>query len=406
MNRLIFFCVFLALFTSVKAQNRMSSSEIAYLYNEEHEFLIQHRVALKDDKVKVYIRFILNSGSTRRTDYRMSYDVRSSYIDEKTVNSTVKIDSSNIVDSGFRQYVYALEFEKVSTDNLLVIDVYNQARDRHFYLDIPLKLKEWMPTPFLIFEEKKDIPYFTNYITQDYPVRIVDVFSDSQTYEINGKNAVNENKVAMPPFDDTELPVATGIPQDTVYSISNGEIFRFFNSGYHTIKSLDASASHLGIMVTDEVHPYFDNFKDLMAPLIYVSSNDEFKNMIASNNSRQAFEGFVNNTISTDQRVAKDFIKYYYRRVRKSARLFSDRREGWKTDKGMIYQVFGNPAQVFRNESTELWVYPTANGGRLRFIFDILIEDGEVKYQLIRAKRYRENWMRAVTKWRSGRIIE
>ncbi len=404
MNRLSLICIFLTLVTAVEAQNRMSSSEIAYLYNQEHEFLVQHRVASNGERVKVYLRFILNSGSIRMTDYRLSYDIRASYIDEKTVNSTISLDSADVVDTGFRQRVYAFEFEKLSADNLLVVDLYNTVRDKHFYLDIPLQLKEWSPTPFLIFEAKKDIPYFANYINKDYPVRLVDVFNGSQSYQINGTSS--SSTVAIPPFDDSNLPEAEGIPLDTLYGVTNAEEFRFYNNGYHTIKAANNPNNQLGIMVTDEVHPYFDNFRDLMTPLIYVSTNDEYKDMVAADDSRKAFETFVNNTISTNEQVAKDFIKYYYQRVRKSARLFSDNREGWKTDRGMIYQVFGNPAQVFRNESTELWVYPAANGGRLRFIFDILVEDGMIKYKLIRAKRYRENWMRAVTQWRSGRIIE
>lgn len=404
MNRLGLICIFLALLSSLKAQNRMSSSEIAYLYNEENEFLIQHKVALDGDRVKVYLRFILNSGSLRITDYRMSYDVRASYIDEKTVNSSVSLDSSNVIDVGFRQNVYSFEFTKESTDNLLVVDFYNSVRDKHFYLDIPLKLKEWQPTPYLLFEAEKEIPYFANYINKDYPVRVVNVFGGSASYQINGTNS--SNAVAMPPFDESEMAVASDIPLDTLYGVRNGEEFRFYNSGYHTIKSSENNSDQFGVLVTDEVHPYFNNFRDLMTPLVYVSTNDEYKNMVAASNSREAFESFVNNSISSNERVAKDFIKYYYRRVRRSARLFSNNQEGWKTDRGMIYQVFGNPAQVFRNESTELWVYPSSTGGRLRYIFDIIVEDGIVKYKLIRAKRYRENWMRAVTQWRSGRIIE
>jgi len=217
---------------------------------------------------------------------------------------------------------------------------------------------------------------------------------------------VNSNKlVAMPPFDDTEMLVASDIPMDTLYGVTNGEEFRFYNNGFHTIRS-SSSDMALGILVTDKVHPYFDNYRDLMDPLIYVSTNDELKKMKTASDGRQAFEEFVNNTISANEQVGKDFVKYYYRRVRKSARLFSENQDGWKTDSGMIYQIFGNPAQVFRNESTELWVYPSSSGGRLRYIFDIIVEDGIIKHKLIRANRYRENWMRAVTQWRSGRIIE
>lgn len=403
MKRLSLICLLSVLVSGLMAQSRMSSAEISYLYNQDHEFIAQHKVASNGNSVKVYLRFILNSGNVKISDYRLSYDIRASYIDEKTINSGIVIDSSNVLDTAFRQYVYAFEFEKESNDNLLVIDFYNSVRDKHFSLDIPLKLKNWSPTPYLVFQANKEIPYFDKYINRDFPIRIINVFDQSDRYEING---VNSNKtVSMPPFDDTEMPLASDIPLDTVYGVNNGEEFRLYNSGFHAIRS-SSSDKELGIVVMDDVYPYFDNYRDLMDPLIYVSTNDELKNMQAATDARQAFEEFVSNTISSNEQVGKDFIKYYYRRVRKSARLFSENQDGWKTDKGMIYQVFGNPSQVFRNENTELWVYPSSSGGRLRFIFDVVVEDGIVKYKLIRDKRYRENWMRAVTQWRSGRIIE
>ena len=72
----------------------------------------------------------------------------------------------------------------------------------------------------------------------------------------------------------------------------------------------------------------------------------------------------------------------------------------------MIYQIFGDPLQVFRNEKNELWVYSNSSGNRLRFTFDIEFEDGIKKHRLVRGNRYKEDWMSAVTQWRSGRIIE
>ena len=388
----------------LSAQSRMSSAEISYLYNEQNEFLVQHRVASEGNKVKVYLKFILNSGNVRISDYRLSYDLRTSYIDEKKVNSSVLIDTTDVIDVAFRQYVYAFEFKKLNSDALLVIDIYNISRDKHYSSDIPLAIKDWTPSPFLIFEADRDVPYFASYLNKEYPVRVMSPFGSNASYEVNG--VTNNLPVSLPPFDDSQKEAPAEVPLDTAYGVNHGEQFEFYTEGYYRIQSQDYEGSQLSIVVTDEFHPYFDSYNNLVSPLIYVSTNDEYAPMKSAQEGRLAFESFVNNSISSNNRVAKDFVKYYFRRIRKSARLFSENKEGWKTDRGMVYQVFGNPVQVFRNESTELWVYPSSTGGRLRFIFDIVPEDGMLKYKLIRAKRYRENWMRAVTQWRSGRIIE
>ena len=386
------------------AQQRMSSGELSYLYNQEHEFLVRHQIAAKDNQYKVYFNFMLNNGNVRISDYQLSYDLRSSYIDEKSPGSSVRIDTSQVVDVDFRQYTYELDFEKGENDNLLVIDIYNGVKDEHYYYDIPLVNGELKPTPFLIFEKEKNIPFFAKYINRNHPIRLMNPFGDSLNYEITGVE--NNRAVAHPPFYENETNEPSINPLDTLYGTNEGEVFEFYNEGYYTIKASSHPELHYKILVTDEYFPYFGDYLALVQPLIYVSTTDEYKELRRPDDTRKAFEEFVSNTLSSNERVAKDFVKYYYRRIRKSARLFTEDRAGWKSDRGMVYQIFGNPIQVFRNENTELWVFPSEEGGRIRFIFDIIQEDGITKYKLIRGKRYKETWMYAVSQWRTGRIIE
>ena len=397
-------CLFLILGFAASAQQRMSSADLSYLYNQEHEFLVRHQVAAQGNRYKVYFNFMLNNGNVRISDYQLSYDIRGSYIDEKKVDSGVRIDTSQVVDIAFRQYTYLLEFEKKPNDQLLVIDIFNGVKDEHYFVDIPLMKGDNKPSPFLIFEKDKDIPFFSKYINRKHPVRMMNPFGESLNYEISGVE--NNRSIALPPFDESGIQEPSITPLDTLYGTNEGEVFEFYNEGFYTIKSSAYPELEYKILVADEFFPYFADYMELVQPLIYVSTNDEYKEMRNPDDVRQAFEEFVNNTISSNERVAKDFIKYYYRRLRKSARLFTEDRAGWKTDRGMVYQVFGNPLQVFRNEKTELWVFPSEEGGRIRFIFDIYEEDGITKYKLIRGKRYRENWMYAVAQWRTGRIIE
>lgn len=397
-------CFLLLSSFAAMAQQRMSSAELSYLYDQEHEFLVRHQVAAKGNQYKVYFNFMLNNGNVRISDYTLSYDLRSSYIDEKKAGGSVRIDTSQVVDIAFRQYTYELEFEKEENEQLLVIDIYNGVKDEHFYLDVPLIADDIKPTPFLIFEQDKDIPFFSKYINRNHPIRLVSPFGESLNYEITGVE--NNQSIAIPPFDESNPNEPNTTSLDTLISTTEGQVFEFYNEGYYTIKASTYPDLEYKILVADEFFPYFGEYPEMVKPLIYVSTNDEYKQLRNSNNTREVFEEFVNNTISSNERVAKDFIKYYYRRLRKSARLFSEDRAGWKTDRGMVYQVFGNPLQVFRNEKTELWVYPSQEGGRIRFIYDILYEDGITKYKLIRGKRYKENWMYAVSQWRTGRIIE
>ena len=391
-------------YTAAVAQSKMNSSEIAYLYDLEHEFLIDHRVASENNNYKVFLKFTLNSGNVTIRDYRMTYDVRANYMADKSVSSVVTLDSSNVIHRGFREFIYRFEFDRSEGQNLAVIEIYNVPKNRRFKYDIPLLQDGQAPPSFLIYDPLLNIPYFNSYINHKTRVRFGSVFRSDASFEINGR--LSNSPIPMPPFDDTAPDLPNSIKIDTSYGAVQNELFTFHTEGFYRINSSNDRSKSIKVLVADEYYPYFGKYKQMISPLVFLSTNDEYQAMNSADDDRIAFENFVQETISSNEKVAKDFIKYYYRRIRKSARLFAEDREGWKTDRGMIYQIFGDPIQVFRNETTELWVYTSSSGSRLRFTFDILHEDGIKKHRLLRGKRYREDWMTAVTQWRAGRIIE
>ncbi|KYG83344.1 hypothetical protein AWN68_00605 [Roseivirga echinicomitans] len=384
----------------------MSSADVSFLYNQDHEFLIDHRLAQDGNRVKVYLRFILNSGVVKISDYEIQYDIRNSYIDEKHVNATTRLDSSTLIATGFREFIYLFEFEKTLDQNLIVVEVNNVLRNRKFLIDIPIeKNKTTKNQPFLIFEAQRNVPYFSRFINLDQSVRLVNVFGNNGKYKIQG--VVNNQAVAIPTFDDSRIKAPAKIEIDTLYSPVENEIIQFSTPGYYVINDSTEPSNGLGVLVTDPFYPYFGQFEKMIEPLIFITTNDEFKTMKTASDSRMGFEGFITTRISNGGRVAQDFVKYYYRRVRKSAHLFTSNKDGWKTDRGMVYQIYGNPLQVFRNEEQELWVFAAPNGGRIRFNFEIISEENNLlNYSLIRESKYKESWMDAVTSWRSGKVIE
>ncbi len=405
MKRVLFFFIgMITLANLTFSQVRMSSGEISYRYNQDHSFIVNEVAALEDNNVKAYFQFILNSGNVRISDFVFSYYLRKNYLDEGSSEEKIKIDTSNIADIGFRQYIFKVEIERASDDNLLVFDIYDRVRDKQYYVDVPLVIGDWKRPPFIFMNVEEETPYFGKYALVNSAIRPVHLFNPDAKFEMNA--VTDQTSFPMPPFEDKASEEPEPIPIDTLYGVNNGEVFTFHNEGIYEFSSPQADGSKLSMLVTDEYYPYYKDYEELVKPLIFISTNDEFQRLRTSDFPRDAFEEFVNMSISNNQRVSKGFIKGYYQRIRKSARLFSADRQGWKTDRGMIFQIYGNPQQVLRNETTELWIYSTPNGGRVRYIFDILVEDGEITHKLIRGKRYREDWMQAVTQWRTGRVIE
>ncbi|WP_339605891.1 GWxTD domain-containing protein [uncultured Roseivirga sp.] len=406
MKRLVFTLILTICAQWLFSQSRMSSADVSFLYNQDHEFLIDHRLAQDGNKVKVYVRFILNSGVVKISDYEIQYDIRDSYIDEKHVNSATRLDSAALIATGFREFIYSFEFEKTPDQSLIVLEVNNILRNRKFLIDIPIQRnKNTRNQPFLIFEAQRNVPYFSRFVNLDQAVRLVNVFGNDGKYQVQG--VVNNQAVAIPTFDEGRVQAPTVIEIDTLYGPVEGEIMKFSTAGYYVINDSTEPSNSMGILVTDPFYPYFGQFEKMIEPLIFISTNDEFKTLRRATDSRMAFEDFVTTRISNGGKVAQDFVKFYYRRVRKSAHLFTSNKEGWKTDRGMVYQIYGNPLQVFRNEEQELWVYAAPNGGRIRFNFAVVsAESNLLEYSLIRESKYKESWMDAVTSWRSGKVIE
>ena len=92
--------------------------------------------------------------------------------------------------------------------------------------------------------------------------------------------------------------------------------------------------------------------------------------------------------------------------MHESNKLFTSFQEGWKTDRGMIYIVFGAPNKVTKTKNGEIWTYGVSgNSASVVFSFLKIINPfTENDYYLERSESYKEPWYQAVDMWRQGRI--
>ena len=83
-------------------------------------------------------------------------------------------------------------------------------------------------------------------------------------------------------------------------------------------------------------------------------------------------------------------------------------KEGWKTDKGMIYLVLGPPSRIQRNGLREVWLYSqSANFSEIIFTFYRKPNQfSEDHYELVRYPEYGAYWYPFVEAWRTGSVLE
>lgn len=122
-------------------------------------------------------------------------------------------------------------------------------------------------------------------------------------------------------------------------------------------KSSDYKARDFGVKSED--YPYVRTPRELAAPLYYLMSRKNYKKMMAIQNPdslKGAIDKFWLGHIQNVQK-AKGTLELYYQRVEQANKQFSNYKEGWKTDLGMMYILFGPPYYVDNSLDVMQWTY-------------------------------------------------
>ncbi len=211
------------------------------------------------------------------------------------------------------------------------------------------------------------------------------------------------DKLPSPPFSanapfvpDTYEVLST----DSIVTTAGAYIFR-----------KDSSTSILDIVFAMDVnvHPQFPEWvttSEMAGPMRYLCSKEEFDKIAKSSDGPEnAMEKFWIQSAGGREK-ARGLIKTYYQRVWDANYHFTSYAEGWKTDRGMIYLVFGHPEKIEMENNLEVWSY-TLETGQLQFAFERIQHPlwGEI-FILKRNEQYRAHWEFQVSQWRQGRIFK
>ncbi|MCG8373524.1 MAG: GWxTD domain-containing protein, partial [Balneolales bacterium] len=113
--------------------------------------------------------------------------------------------------------------------------------------------------------------------------------------------------------------------------------------------------------VKSENYPTLRTAKELAAPLIYLMDQKDHKKMMEIEDPlelKQEIDRFWLSNIK-NPRIAGNVVELYYSRVEEANKQFSNYKEGWKTDFGMMYILFGPPRYVTNTINQIVWSYTT-----------------------------------------------
>ena len=145
--------------------------------------------------------------------------------------------------------------------------------------------------------------------------------------------------------------------------------------------------------------------QELMEPLFYLTTLAEYRDLRTKANRKLAVDDYwlrIGNSIEK----SRELIRIYYNRVIYSNLYFTSNKEGWKTDQGMIFILFGPPNRIQMTGSGESWYYYAKRKSKT-VEFKFQREQDAFSDQNMMWKRSTDSQMylnEAIRSWRGGKV--
>lgn len=160
-------------------------------------------------------------------------------------------------------------------------------------------------------------------------------------------------------------------------------------------------------------YPNLRTIRELAEPLSYLMTRREYRDLMRiqdPDSMKTQMDLFWLKNIPNRVRAAR-VISQYYSRVEEANKYFSNFKEGWKTDMGMMYILFGPPWYVEESIEYQVWFY-SYNRNDPRNVFTFYRPRIQntffpfAHYILIRDRNYHSVEYQQVQAWLNGDILE
>ena len=151
--------------------------------------------------------------------------------------------------------------------------------------------------------------------------------------------------------------------------------------------------------------PEIKSPRELMEPLFYLATLAEYRDLRNESNRKLAVDNFwlkMGNSVEK----SRELIRIYYNRVVYSNLYFTSNKEGWKTDQGMIFILFGPPNRIQMTGDGEAWYYFARRKGNIVEFRFKREQDAFSDQNMIWQKTPESQTLRneAIRSWRNGKV--
>ncbi len=259
------------------------------------------------------------------------------------------------------------------------------------------------PQNFFLSSEQLKEPWFQNTFHEDDLIKIR--YDRQPISKIFVKYYNITSPLPLPPFSTKKMVSEKLIP-DSIWTIpyNDSTIFRLVQKGMYFIQTDTTKSDGLTLLNFGKFYPEIKEAEELIKPIRFLTTKKKFEELNTYENSKIALDDFWLKLTGTVAH-SKELLRIYYSRIQLANKFFVSYTEGWKTDRGMIYTVFGSPGTIFKSDNMEKWIYgERTNQPSMNFTFEKVDNTfSENDYVLIRNDIYKTSWFQAVDVWRNGK---
>ncbi|NWF90041.1 MAG: GWxTD domain-containing protein [Ignavibacteriaceae bacterium] len=281
---------------------------------------------------------------------------------------------------------------------------------------------EIYPIPTSVFGENQPVVFYYSELYNLLPsngsssLKII-----SSVYNSRGKQVFSKSKPISRVYDsrvevgsivvnkfptDTYTFVIALIDSGSNYGVSSTKKFYVFNPSVIADDSATSQvsgvfASEFGVMTDEELDEHFAKSK-------YVATEEElekFEKIASTEGKREFLYNFWKDRDNDLSTTENEFYKNYFKRVALSNQRYgSISRVGWKSDRGRVFILYGEPSEIERypnqvdSKPYEIWYYNELEGGVVFVFADLTgFSDYTLLHSTLRGELRDDNWSRRIS---------
>lgn len=398
------FCFLIALSFTALAQTTLSTTDQSLRYSLYARLgmkIIPIKLSESNYKLQFVVEKIEENASL--DTYQFSYLILNSYNEEIRAGQKIKFSNTDLIASTERHWLFekTIEIPQNQETAIAYFEAIDSRQQDVYTSHLDLKSPYVFDQPSFGYYFANEVPFDQNYLTQGQSL----LFKSSKGPSLFSFFYPSPFAVPFPPMETrlAEVPKEVALENRGDFLANIPKTLN--DEGYYFFQSDSTAKTGLLLRTVHDAFPKVKDWNEMVDMVTYISTKKEHETLLAAQDKKKALDAYWYN-LTRNEEAAKGLIRNYFKMVEFANILFTDFKEGWKTDRGMVYIIMGPPQEVNFYEDREVWSYAGIDDtSKIRFTFT------RVKtilsphfYTLNRSRAYQPIWFKNISQWRSGRM--